>query len=994
MGAVGLINTLSSMVSNMSKRSLSSFSFLETADQEFTLVGKDGSLATMVRIDGIRHRLGKEEMAELTRQLTTAMSPHFAHSGHAVQVWFCRDPDLATQVVEELNKPARTIADRLQLNLADVFDERERTLPKHIVWEGFYMVLWTRYGVLTKQEADKARKATVAPALWPTANDAQNPFRMGKALYDRHISFARSFLTDLKDAGIRAEAVRSHEAIRLARSSVYPDMLNSEWKPVLPGDTPPARRQNRPNDFSHVLWPRLDDQIFMSDAEVKNSRVVRVGRYNFANIDMSIGPQELQPFQMLLQRMIEMEEFPWRVSFLLEGNGLANGQGIKQFLASVTAFTSGQNKLIKEAIAGLQEMKNEGEEILRFRTSFATWAPAHDPELIEERLSRLGKTVENWGYCSISTSSGDPLAGVMSSSLGLDVASTAPSGCPPLSSALYMLPWNRDASPWKTGSVLFRTPDGRPWPYQPGSSKQTTFIDLIFSPPGYAKSVYLNTTSLALCLSPAATTGKGGIKLPRIAIIDIGPSSKGLISLLQEALPPKRKHEVAYQRLRMIKDHAINPFDTQLGCRKPLPLERTFLVNFLALLATDVGQTRPPLGITDLAGAAVEELYERFNDESRKGVPRSYTPGENRIVDNALASYNINVPNNAPWWSVVDELFAAGATYEASVAQRFAVPRLEDLNSVLHTPQITDVFGQAKADNGEGLISVFQRSIQSALREMPILTAATRFDLGDARVVALDLDEAAPRGGGLADKQSGLVYMLARFTLARDFYLNEEIVNLIHEKYRTHHTARIQRIRETPKRIVYDEFHRTKNSKLVREQVLIDMREGRKWGVHIALASQLLEDFDDEMIDMATGTWIMGAGNERAARKCKDTFGLSNTSYEIVRNSLRGPGPKGAPFLAILTLKDGKHEHLLYNTIGPTELWAFSTTAEDVQLRNRLYDRLGGVEARARLSHRFPGGSAKEEIERRVVASIDAGADRSEAEDGIIDELVEEIAGS
>ena len=59
------------------------------------------------------------------------------------------------------------------------------------------------------------------------------------------------------------------------------------------------------------------------------------------------------------------------------------------------------------------------------------------------------------------------------------------------------------------------------------------------------------------------------MRLPRIAIIDIGPSSSGLISLLKEALPASKRHLVAYHRLRMTPEYSINPFDTQLGCRYP-----------------------------------------------------------------------------------------------------------------------------------------------------------------------------------------------------------------------------------------------------------------------------------------------------------------------------------------------------------------------------------------------------------------------------------------
>ena len=86
-----------------------------------------------------------------------------------------------------------------------------------------------------------------------------------------------------------------------------------------------------------------------------------------------------------------------------------------------------------------------------------------------------------------------------------------------------------------------------------------------------------NSINLALCL-------QGGLnRLPRIAIIDIGPSSSGLISLIKEALPPEQRHLAAYHRLRMTPNYAINPFDTQLGCRFPTPLERSFLVNFITV---------------------------------------------------------------------------------------------------------------------------------------------------------------------------------------------------------------------------------------------------------------------------------------------------------------------------------------------------------------------------------------------------------------------------
>ncbi|EPX83994.1 ATP-binding protein [Salipiger mucosus] len=994
MGIASIKSGLASALGGILKKDMDSFFFLETGiSGTNNVVAADGSIMSVIRIDGLKKMAGAEEMAGVIDEMNLKLSSYFDASGHALQVWFARDPDASKELVSRLNRPARIVSDKLKLNLEDVFDERENHLSDFITWEGCYLALWTRPSVLTKTELESIKRERKKPDAWPQAASTQDVFRASRQLITRHDSFVAAFLADLKTLNLRADVLEAHDAIGAVRGSLYPDLQGADWKPALPGDKVFQRNPSwAKGDVSHLFVPPLRDQVFSRGGEVLSPRIVRVGRYNFATLDMTVGPQEVRPFSELLNRMLMGKEFPWRASFLLEGNGLSGEMQLKSTLAAVVGFTNSENVQIREAINAMQDLKRNGEEVIvRYRVSFATWAPVDNVRLLEERVSQLQRSVESWGYCGVTSSSGDPLASFMSSALGVDVASTGAAGAPPMRDALYMMPWNRDASPWEKGSVLFRTPDGRPWPYEPGSSKQSTFIDLIFAPPGYAKSVFLNTTNLALCLSPSATSSSSGVQLPRVAIIDIGPSSSGLISLIKEALPADKRHQAQYRRLRMIKDHAINPFDTQLGCRYPLPLERAFLVNFLSILGTPVGDKAPPSGLSDLAGMVVDEVYKELDDQSRRGNPRLYSPQEDEAVDAALKRYDIKLDEEATWWDVVDKLFEVGDLHAATLAQRFAVPLIQDLNVVVRKTQVQDVHGSAKTTTGEPLIDVFQRMISSALREYEILTVPTRFDIGDSRVVSLDIDEAAPRGGDPADKQTSLVYMLARFVLARDFYLNEEVVHLIPESYQRHHEKRINALREIPKKIVMDEFHRTKSTPQVRDQVMVDLREGRKWGVHIALASQLLEDFDDSMVDVATGVWIMGVGTERAAKKANEIFGLSPAANRVLRTKLNGPGPRGAPFLAILNLKDGAHEHLLYNTLGPMELWAFSTTPEDAKIRNSLYNRIGPQEARRRLAKRWANGSAKADVELRTARLAEQGLQLDD-DQGVIEGLVDELA--
>lgn len=101
---------------------------------------------------------------------------------------------------------------------------------------------------------------------------------------------------------------------------------------------------------------------------------------------------------------------------------------------------------------------------------------------------------------------------------------------------------------------------------------------------------------------------------------------------------------------------------------------------------------------------------------------------------------------------------------------------------------------------------------------------------------------------------------------------------------------------------------------------------------------------------------------------------------------------KGAPlFLPNFPQKNGMNTQLLTNTLGPVELWAFST-AEDARLRNKLYQRLGPKEARRLLANLFPSGSVKNLIEARLAAMKEQqGVIQEDMTLSIADQLLEEI---
>lgn len=980
------IDTFFAWLSTSLKQTTESYCELETADSPTVLVNHDGSLLSLIKVEGVTALAGAEEFERLVEGMSNAFQGSMSRPGHALQVFFSHDKQNIRKVIQDIYSAAEATAKRIEVNLDDLFSERVDYLSAYCAEERLYFVLITRPFNLPQDQlkvSTKTKLKMLKDTKAPTFKNTQTVYAAIPELRDTHDAYVRSILNDLDTMNIFAKLLEVHDAVHAIRMTADPDFTADDWRATLPGDKIYPREINGfEGDVSDLLWPSLAKQVIPRDAETIDLRTVQVGNKLYSSVFIDLFPKDVRPFLNLFSRILP-SHIPWRISFLIESEGLSTIK-MKGMLAGILSFTSAQNRLINDSMNLLKYLQlNADDAIVRLRVVATTWAFEGNMPLLRRRSSELVKAIQGWGSTDVSEICGDPFAGFISSMLAVTTKSAAVPSVAPLSDVITMLPITRPASPWDDGALLFRTPDGKPWPYQPGSTQQTTWIDLVYARPGSGKSVLSNALNLALCLLGGLT------RLPRIAIIDIGPSSSGLISLLKEALPAAKRHLVAYHRLRMTPEYSINPFDTQLGCRYPTATERSFLVNFLTLLTTPLGAAKPYDGMPDLAGMVVDELYKSLADEYN---PTPYAPGVEEFIDSILEEIGFVRDSKSTWWEVTDSLYSAGFMHEAMLAQRYAMPLLADAASICRTASIEDLYEKVTAPTGESLINAFSRMISGAVREYAILSRVTSFDIGDARVVSLDLDEVAKTGGDAADRQTSVMYMLARYVLARHYYLTEEGMNNVPEQYREYHKQRILEIREDPKRIVYDEFHRTSKSAAVREQVIVDMREGRKWKVQIALLSQSVEDFDPVMIEFATSIYIMDAGPSQAVERTCQIFGLSDTAKTALRTRVHGPREGGATFLVQYATKTGVNIQLLTLTLGPVELWAFSTTAEDVAVRNNLYRQLGPSEARRVLANMFPNGSVAKVIESRLASmKEEVGLIEEDAKISVIEQLVNDI---
>ena len=940
------------------------------------LLARDASLCSLFRIDGARAMTGAAELDRFVELGARALTSRFAERGHALHVVLERAPDEADLAVATAGDRLRRQAAQLGLNLDDLIAERARRLAPLLAAETAIAACWTRPSVLpgAVQKRDRRRAALRMKDWLPGPSESQCPAASWDGLAPRHDALCDALAALFADAGIAAERLGGDDAVRVMRSFVNgPDSTAPDWRPATPADPAPPRIADPLGAFPPPLAP----QLLVRDPE-RAGGTLRIGSRLYAPLDMTLGPRRARPFSELMDR-VSGAGLPFRFSIFIEGGGLAGPRpAAARIASSFLAFGSDDSFAVRNAMAGLHELRADAAAIVRLRLGLLTWTGG-DGDALQRRAARLQQIAEGWGETSFSPLTGDPLEAFAGSIPGFACGATAPAAAAPLSEALRLLPAGRPAPPARLDAAnhLFRSPDGKLLPFSYEEGEDYGF-ELIYGIPGRGKSVLMNSLTLAHVLQ------SGHDRLPLAAVIDIGPSSSGLISLLREALPGGRQHEAGWFRLRMERDCAINPFDTRLGCRRPLPSERAFLANLLGLILTPAGAQGVPDGMRELIGPTIAQAYDLRADGVPGAEPRAYAPGLDPGIDGALALHDCHLPANPLWWDAVDALFAAGAFEAAERAQRHAVPVMADLLSAVRQPAVQGLIGEARhGAGGETVTEAFNRILTSLTGDWPVMCAPTAFDAGQARVAAVDLREVAPQGSPEADRQTAAMYLLARHALTRGWWFDEDDLGEIPERYRAWHADRLRDFRETPKRLAYDEFHRTGAVPAARAQVERDVREARKLRVRLCLASQRIEDFGEALVEFATRYWVLGAGGKRQEIEAlSKVFDLNETAAEAVSFRLTGPGRDGAP--ALLVSADPRAERIVVNTPGPVELWALTTSPRDAALRDRLYRRLPPAAARAALARRYPAGTARD--------AIDAELRRGDAETAVLDRLANELA--
>jgi len=971
------IETIMREMSLWSRQDFRSYCGLSGMFNETTMIRKNGSLTSVIRLKGSKSVIGQEEYNKLFYAVYDLLNSRMTEKNAGelnIQFVYQQDPNTST-AISKISNAIKSTTKRLGLSLDDYLEGEIDSISRVSHDEDTYIVITTA----SRMKGEEAGSEKVAeykrinqvkvPKTWVDPNVSLGVMNPLSDIEERHEAMVKSVM-DLAPRLLWMELLDTEEIMRVIKFSIS-NNTHPEWSPRFPG--PKGKISNDMRDIDSPPYPSIWQQIAPKVMKEDPSRedIIEIDGMFYGVAWIDIPPQIETKFSALSERL---SDIPFRMSIRIWPAGLNMVKFNKMLVDLFSLFPKSYNRRIKLAMDAMREEAKEGNQTLGVSISVATWAT--DKKTCIKQLALVQTRLQGWGGCDVETQCGDGIDLLMSTIPALH--DETPAKIMPMTaySISQMLPYFTPASVWDLGSVLFTAKNGKLMPFQPGSSAQKTWNYLLFAPPGSGKSGMLNTIEVAMCLAP------GQQKMPRIVVIDVGESVEGPINLLSSALPENRKHEALFVKLQMRPEFAFNIFDTDLGFRRPTPISREFVVNFVTTIATPANSHEAPNSVFELVGMLVDEAYTKFND---KNTPKLFETGVSELVDKALKEINYSFDTHTTWWEVTDALFDAGFSRESEIAQRYAVPTLDDLPAILSSSAIRDIYGKATVGD-EPLIQFVGRMISSTLRDYPIFGRPTRFDIGQSRFVGIDINDV--RGTGESGrKQTTLMYLFAMGLATRNFFAHKDMLRDIPhncpEIYRSYHIERINEAAEELKSLIMDEFHNTGGLESIRRMVTILNLEGRKFGILVCLSSQLIEHFDNDMVENATGVFVMSCDNIAMAEKIGQRFGLSASAID----ALSGVNKIGQ-FMAIFKTKDhGTTTHVLHSVQSPIKYWAFTTTAEDKRLRAILYERLTPTIARQRLALAYPRG-VKSEYDRRKMSMAN---ESDEVNGSIIEAIADEI---
>ncbi|MBO1897657.1 hypothetical protein HNW13_018120 [Shewanella sp. BF02_Schw] len=948
-----ILDKLLKFVSNLKKEHAFNYIDLCHNTEAATLVTDSGALVTIFKIKGLQAIPGDLEWRNAATNLLTAFQTLFKSDGLTVQWVFEKDDNQTVRELVRHTKPSIAAMESIGLDLKDIYNENIKVNRDFVCFESSHIAIWTDFRLIEPQLLKKRQieNASKAADIDLFLADVPNIFMAIKELIVKHKSIVDEFSYNLSRAKILASVLSAEEACQIIKVQ-YDKESSPNWLAQLIGQLRyiKAPRNGEPNtDGSELFWTKLNQQIASKPFEYKHGGI-EIGQTLYKSGMIETFPITVKPFKALVDGIDK--NLPFRISFkIMSGKGF--DWSIRQSLLAFTSFLSSDNGRVQDEMQYLEKY-HESDPMVRFSVSYTTWS--NEQETLMYNYSRLDQAVQGWGVSQTVEDKSDEMELYVDTVIGANSKTPSSQTYVPISECIKFLPIDRTAYIWDKGFLLFRTLQGVCFPWTPISPLLKPSIELYIARSRQGKSVLSNSILAALVLSP------GNKKLPLAATLDVGPSSIGIHRMIRDRLPDSEKYKVVTYALTLDGDDYINPFEKNPCLDSLFTHQRSFVAGFLLLLAQDSrGQMHQNMeGYVD---ALIDEVYH-FKSGDGDGA-NVYNPGLLPEVDLWITKTDYKLFENTKWVEIEKELGSAGEWKLAQECCVLSSPILNDFVTVANqSGSLLRMYGDSN-DPASPKKEFVLRMTETA-KKYPLFTSHSTINFRAARLRSIDLQNVITKDEIIGPRQNGIMFMLALYLGSGDFFMNPDCLKSVDEKYLAHYKEVVKEIRSSDCRLFMDEFHQSSGLKQTIVNVERYMREGGKWGINSALASQQASDFTPTMVAQATSYFFLGGNSIEAVKALKDQFSLSESDFTVLtNNTVHGPKAGGSSLLYVYKTNEGQFSQVLKFPVGPQMLWANSSNPDDLIIKDEIYSVIGSHFGLSVLGELYSGGTAESEIQRR-----------------------------
>lgn len=525
----------------------------------------------------------------------------------------------------------------------------------------------------------------------------------------------------------------------------------------------------------------------------------------------------------------------------------------------------------------------------------------------------------------------------------------------------------------------FVNDNGDPWKIPP---QKGWGFELVYAPPGCGKlsfSQALDITRLEHHLVSSTHS------LPSMTFIDTDGSSHAFIERAKEMTPKRNRHLVREIHLRTDRSQSINILDTPLGLRRPPKAQRRLIAHFLVSLLERSNDDPMIIKAIEIAENAIDLVYAERAGLTPGTKPNVYKKGLSEELDRDIVNLLPPTANISTWWGIADAFYEAGHKKHAIIAQRFAVPNLEDLCRIGLASDQSD---------GEIAMELSFRAMRH-IQVFPIRSEVTNIPPVQARILAINLRDFLPIGGMAASR-----YMERAFLIARQAFASESFYPAHEEKnfprlYASEYFGKWDHGDRGPRGIlVYDDVSRLPAEGAAMAQIEADTEQKNNRCVDIRISTQGLLSISDSLAKLAYRTYLLGV-SRREVKRLVTSFEMPAEWLNFCIQRLVGPNKSGLSFFVSERYAGAANAEFANLVIGSEGLWAASSNPDDALVRDTVAQEVGLTVARKVLAKRFPSGSAYAEIERRLMTRNIEGLSRdvvAEIRAQIVATLATEIA--